>query len=106
MRRSYSSEQWGSFRPEISLGVLFVCPRRSTVDPSVSVHLPKTELIATLEALLIIVIDPRLNARREKFRNALPLFQSETDKPEDVEERLDSIDQKLELVLKLGTGQG
>ena len=31
-------------------------------------HLPSAELIATLEALLIIVIDPRLNSRRERFK--------------------------------------
>ena len=40
-------------------------------------HVPKDELIATLEALLIMVIDPRLNSRREKFRNATLLYQSD-----------------------------
>jgi len=38
------------------------------------------ELVATLEALLIVAIDPRLNQRREKFRNADRLLQSDSDK--------------------------
>jgi hypothetical protein len=62
-------------------------------------HPSTAELIATLEALLIVAIDPRLNARREKFRNAVRLFQSETDKPIEMEERLESIEQKLEKLL-------
>jgi len=63
---------------------------------------PRTaELIATLEALLIVAIDPRLNSRREKFKNAVRLFQSDTDKPAEVEERLDLIDNKLNRLLSL-----
>jgi hypothetical protein len=65
---------------------------------SASAHVPKTALIATLEALLIIVIDPRLNARRERFRNATLFYQSDTDKPKDLAERLDLIEQGLEKV--------
>lgn len=63
-------------------------------------HPSTTELIATLEALLIIVIDPRLNSRREKFKNAIRLNQSEEDKPAEVDERLQSIEQKLDSLLQ------
>ena len=59
------------------------------------------ELIATLEALLIVTIDPRLNSRRENFKNAVRLFQSDTHKPIDVAEHLESIQQKLEKLLAL-----
>ncbi len=58
-------------------------------------HPSTGELIATLEALLIVSIDPRLNSRREKFKNAVQVFQSETDKPPEMEERLASIEGKL-----------
>jgi hypothetical protein len=40
-----------------------------------SFHPNTTELIATLEALLIATIDPRLNSRKEKFKNAVRLYQ-------------------------------
>ena len=62
-------------------------------------HPSTAELIATLEALLIVAIDPRLNSRREKFRNAVRLFQSDTVAPVDLDGRLDSIEQKLEQLL-------
>jgi hypothetical protein len=58
-------------------------------------------LIATLEALLIAVIDPRLNARKEKFKNALLLQQSDKDKPLDTDDRLSAIEEKLDALLKL-----
>jgi hypothetical protein len=61
-----------------------------------------SELIATLEALLIAVIDPRLNARKEKFKNALLLHQSDKDKPLDIDDRLGTIEEKLDALLKLG----
>ena len=64
-------------------------------------HLPKSELIATLEALLIMVIDPRLNARREKFKNATRLSQSDADKHADADERLDLIEKKIDALLKI-----
>jgi|SRR5271170_853134 len=67
---------------------------------SISANLPKTELIATLEALLIMVVDPRLNARKEKFKNATLFYQSGTDRPKDVDERLILIEQKLDLMLE------
>lgn len=61
---------------------------------------PRTaELIATLEALLIVAIEPRLNSRREKFKNAVRLFQSDADAPADVEEQLISIADKLDKLL-------
>jgi len=62
-------------------------------------HPTTQELIATLEALLIATIDPRLNSRREKFRNAVRLIQSDEDRPEDIEDRLGSIEEKLEKLL-------
>ena len=58
-------------------------------------HPTKNQLIATLEALLIVAIDPRLNARREKFKNAVSLHQSETDGPIELDERLESIESML-----------
>jgi hypothetical protein len=68
-------------------------------------HLSSPELIATLEALLIVTIDPRLNARKERFKNAVELFQSETDKPVEIEERLESIEKKLEQLLRSRASQ-
>lgn len=68
---------------------------------SAAFHPKKDELIATLEALLIATIDPRLNSRREKFKNATPLYQSEEDKPIEIEDRLGSIEKKLEQLLNL-----
>jgi hypothetical protein len=57
----------------------------------------KTEaLIETLEALLIVVIDPRLNSRREKLKGAVKLYQSLTDKPVDQEQRLANIESAIE----------
>lgn len=63
-------------------------------------HPSTEELIATLEALLIVAIDPRLNSRREKFKNAVRLYQSETDKPLEVEDRLEAIEEKLGRLLE------
>jgi hypothetical protein len=68
--------------------------------PTEAFHPKREELIATLEALLIVAIDPRLNSRREKFKNAVRLYQSDTRKPIEVEDRLDSIEKKLELLLE------
>jgi hypothetical protein len=64
-------------------------------------HPTTPELIATLEALLIVAIDPRLNSRREKFKNAVRLFQSDTDKPAELEDQLDLIANKLDQLLSL-----
>lgn len=64
-------------------------------------HPDMSELIATLEALLIAVIDPRLNARKEKFKNALLLHQSDKDKPLDTDDRLSAIEEKIDALLKL-----
>lgn len=55
-------------------------------------------LIETLEALLIVVIDPRLNSRREKLKGAIHLYQSLTDKPLDLDQRLAEIDATLKLL--------
>jgi hypothetical protein len=56
-------------------------------------------LIETLEALLIAVIDPKLNSRRETLKGAIPLYQSETDRPKDTDQRLADIEYKLELLV-------
>jgi len=61
------------------------------------IKLSPSELIAGLEALLIAVIDPRLNSRREWLKDVIWLYQSETDKPVD---RLASIEEKLDHILK------
>lgn len=57
-------------------------------------------LIATLEALLIATIDPRLNLRKEKFKSAVRLYQSDEDKPKDTDVRLQDIEEKLDQLLK------
>jgi hypothetical protein len=64
-------------------------------------HPSTGQFIATLEALLIRVIEPRFNSRREKFRNAVHLYQSERDRPLSNEKRLESIETKLEKLLAL-----
>jgi len=66
-------------------------------------HPSTEELIATLEALLIVAIDPRLNSRREKFKNAVRLYQSDTESPVELEQRLESIENKLEQLLLVRT---
>jgi hypothetical protein len=63
-------------------------------------HPKKSELIATLEALLIFTIDPRLNRRREKFKGAIQLYQSDTDSPPELSDRLDAIEKTLGLLAK------
>ena len=67
---------------------------------TVSHQLSSRELVAALEALLIAVIDPRLNARREWLKGVAWLYQSDTDRPIDLETRLLSIEEKLEQILK------
>lgn len=59
---------------------------------------PET-LIETLEALLIVVIDPRLNSRREKLKGAIHFVQSQTNDPRDTDDRLDDIERKLDSLL-------
>ena len=56
-------------------------------------------LIETLEALLIVVIDPRLNSRREKLKGAVHLFQSDTDKPVDLDQRLSEIEKSMKALV-------
>jgi hypothetical protein len=63
-------------------------------------YVKTSEVISTLEALLILTADPRLNARREKLRNAVRLSQSERGRPlSDQEKQLALIQQKLEAIL-------
>jgi hypothetical protein len=61
------------------------------------IKLSPSELIAGLEALLIAVIDPGLNSKRERLKDVVWLYQSETYKPVD---RLASIEEKLDQILK------
>jgi hypothetical protein len=82
-------------------GVLGLNDRDKLRRRKAGLRVATDELIATLEALLIVTIDPRLNARREKFKNAVRLFQSTTDKPIEIDERLDSIEKKLEALIAL-----
>jgi hypothetical protein len=56
-------------------------------------------LIETLEALLIVVIDPRLNSRREQLKGAIHLYQSHTDKPLDLDQRLSNIESALKSLI-------
>jgi hypothetical protein len=63
-------------------------------------HARTSELIATIEALLIRVINPPLNARREKFKNAIQLHQSDQDKPiSETDRRLIDIEKKIDSLL-------
>jgi len=61
------------------------------------------KLIATLEALLIRAIDPKLNSRREKLKNAVHLRQTEPPEAPDLEEHLQQIEAKINKLLQ---GQG
>ncbi|MGP8224571.1 MAG: hypothetical protein ACLQGT_00295 [Terracidiphilus sp.] len=61
------------------------------------IKLSPSELIAGLEALLIAVIDPGLNSKRERLKDVIWLYQSEKYKPVD---RLASIEKKLDHLLK------
>jgi len=46
-------------------------------------------------------VDPRLNARREKFKNATQLFQSTSDERRGTENRLGTIEKTLQEALLL-----
>src|SRR6201999_2006688 len=77
-------------------GVKTINKNGSLRDLNAHAHSRTSELVATLEALLIMVISPRLNGRREKFKNAVQVFQSEEDKPiPKNEQRLTAIEGKL-----------
>lgn len=59
------------------------------------------ELVATLEALLIRAIDPKLNSRRERLKNAVRLTQSDPAETLDpLEERMEKIEEKIDELLK------
>ncbi|HKF47858.1 MAG TPA: GIY-YIG nuclease family protein [Terracidiphilus sp.] len=58
------------------------------------------ELIATLEALLIRTIDPKLNSRRERLKNAVRLSQCEPAETTDLEERMETIEKKIDRLLQ------
>jgi hypothetical protein len=83
-------------------GIRAINKNGSLRKPTLHAHSPTAELIATLEALLIMAINPRLNQRREKFRNAIQLLQSDEDRPiPDNVRRLVAIEEKLDSLLKL-----
>jgi hypothetical protein len=86
-------------------GIRAINKSGSLRKPSLHAYSSTTELIATLEALLIMAINPRLNQRRERFRNAIHLHQSDEDRPiPDSVRRLAAIEEKLDSLLKrLGT---
>jgi hypothetical protein len=66
-----------------------------------------SQLISTLEAMVIIIADPRLNSRREKLRGALKLQQSEEGRPPSADEiELKRLNDKLDEVLHLLQRQG
>ncbi len=59
-------------------------------------------LIETLEAVLILAINPLLNARSESFKNAERLYQFDDEKPRTrVEKQLETIKNKLDSLLSL-----
>jgi hypothetical protein len=73
--------------------------RLRKLKPRVSVKMP--ELISTIEALLILIADPKLNSRREKLANAIRFRQSDAKKPmSGLEEQLQSIQQKLDQLVR------
>ncbi len=80
--------RWDSFS---WFGVFGLLKKGEVWQRPKEIKLSPTELIAGLEALLIAVIDPRLNSRREWLKEVIWLYQSETDRPAD---RLASIEKK------------
>ena len=60
---------------------------------------PTDSFIGTLEALLITIVSPKLNSRRERFRGAKQLYQSLSDAPKEISERLEMIENSLDQVL-------
>jgi len=64
------------------------------------VHARTPEIISTLEALLILVVDPRMNARKEKLKNAVKIYQSDSGRPLlPIEQELKTIQRKLDRAL-------
>jgi hypothetical protein len=82
-------------------GVIGLGPQGALKRTKHGLRVTAEELVGTLEALLIVAIDPRLNSRREKFKNAVRLFQSDTDRSLEVDEHLDLIDKKLDQLLRV-----
>jgi hypothetical protein len=59
-------------------------------------HPKASELIATIESLLILTIDPQLNARKEQLKNAVHFYQSDVGKPKSpVEVHLTAIEKQI-----------
>jgi hypothetical protein len=71
-----------------------------------NIHVKTSELISTLEAILILTTAPRLNARRESLRNAVKVDQSERGRPpSEIEQQIASIHQKLDSIIDLSSPQ-
>jgi hypothetical protein len=67
-----------------------------------NIHVRTSELISTLEAMLILVADPRMNARREALKNAVQLYQSDRGRPlSEAEQQIASIQKKLDSIIEL-----
>ena len=70
------------------------------------IHVKPSELISTLEALLILIAVPCLNARKETLKNAVRVYQSDKGRPlSEAEQQMASIQQKLDSVIKLSSMQ-
>jgi hypothetical protein len=64
------------------------------------VGLKTTAAIEMLEALLITVIDPRLNSKKETLKGATRLFQSKTDSKPDFHDRFNQMEELLREISK------
>jgi hypothetical protein len=96
-------KQWGSLRRGNRWDTFSWFGIRTIFDQKVQGEMEGGEpvssdvLIETLEAILILTINPLLNARRESFKNAERLYQSQDDRPKsEIEKKLDSIAEKLD----------
>lgn len=96
-RQSHSKgPRWDQFS---WFGIRGLTPKNKLRAIKTKYHAAEEVLIATLEALLIVTIEPRLNRRKERFRDAVRLYQADADKPLDVEGRLNSIERKVDELL-------
>lgn len=91
--------RWDSFS---WFGIGGLLPNNEVAKHAPSYQLSSGALLSGLEALLIAVIDPRLNSRREWLKGVLWFFQSDTDRPKpvDMEARLNSIESKVDQIIR------
>lgn len=96
-RQSHSKgPRWDQFS---WFGIRGLTPRNKLQAIKARYHATEEVLIATLEALLIVTIEPQLNRRKERFKDAVRLYQADIGKPLDVQDRLDSIERKMDQLL-------